>query len=259
LGARQKKLFDEANEMLQEFVKDKSLQMHAMIGIYRANSVGDDIEVYADEASSEAKCKFFCLRQQAEKEGNDPFLALSDFVAPKDSGVNDYMGFLVASAGFGLEALMEKYRADQDDYKMIMAEALADRLAEGFTELMHVKMRTELWGYSPDENLSTEDLIKVRYSGIRPAPGYPSQPDHSEKAAMWDLMNVKDEIGVELTESMAMLPAASVSATVFSHPKAEYFAVGQICKDQVVDYAARKNISVEECEKRLRTMLSYEE
>lgn len=141
---------------------------------------------------------------------------------------------------------------------MIMAEALADRLAEAFAEVMHVMMRKELWGYAPDEDLSTEDLIKVRYSGIRPAPGYPSQPDHTEKATMWDLLNVHEEIGVELTESMAMLPAASVSALVFAHPMSQYFAVGQVCKDQVEDYASRKKISMDDCETRLRSMLAYE-
>lgn len=243
--------------MLQEFIKEKSLQMHAVIGIYKANSVGDDIEVYTDD-SSEAKHKFFTLRQQAEKEGKDPFLALSDFVAPKDSGVEDYLGLFVTSSGFGLDKLMKKYDEEQDDYKKIMAEALADRLAEAFAEIMHVKVRKEMWGYAPDEDLSTDDLIKVRYNGIRPAPGYPSQPDHTEKATMWDLMNVKEEIGVELTESLAMLPAASVSGLYFAHPESQYFAVGQICKDQVADYAARKNMPLEDCERWLRSMLSYE-
>jgi len=258
VGSEAKKLFDEANAMLKEFMDNKSLQLHAVVGIYRANTVGDDIEVYADEKASEAKCKFFTLRQQAEKEGNDPFLALSDFVAPKDSGIEDYLGLFVTSSGFGLDKLIEQYDKEQDDYKKIMAEALADRLAEAFAEVMHTKIRKELWGYAPDENLSAEDLIKVKYNGIRPAAGYPSQPDHTEKTAMWDLMNVKEEIGVELTESMAMLPAASVSGLYFAHPKSEYFAVGQITKDQVDDYAARKNMPLEETEKWLRSMLSYD-
>merc|ERR1719199_2158965 len=258
VGGEAKKLFDEANEMLQEFIDNKSVQMHGLVGIYPANAVGDDIEVYKDAASKDSNHKFFTLRQQAEKEGTDPFMAMSDFIAPKDSGVDDYLGFFVTSAGFGLDDLLAKYRAEQDDYKMIMAEALADRLAEAFAEVMHVMMRKELWGYAPDEDLSTEDLIKVRYSGIRPAPGYPSQPDHTEKATMWDLLQVHEEIGVELTESMAMLPAASVSALVFAHPQSQYFAVGQVCKDQVEDYATRKKISVEDCETCLRSMLSYE-
>jgi len=259
VGSEAKKLFDEAQEMLQEFIAQKSLQLHACVGIYKANSVGDDIEVYTDDSSSEAKCKFFTLRQQAEKEGNDPFMALSDFVAPKDSGVADYLGLFVTSAGFGLDKLIEKYEEEQDDYKKIMAEAIADRLAEAFAEKMHVLIRKDLWGYAPDEDLSTEDLIKVRYNGIRPAAGYPSQPDHTEKATMWDLMNVKEEIGVELTESMAMLPASSVSGLYFGHPKSEYFAVGQICKDQVEEYAARKKMPLEDCERWLRSSLSYDQ
>lgn len=204
------------------------------------------------------RCRFFTLRQQAEKEGNDPFLALSDFIAPKDSGISDYLGMFVTSAGFGLDKLIEKYKAEQDDYSLIMAEALADRLAEAFAEVMHVMVRKNLWSYAPDEDLSVEDLIKVRYSGLRPAPGYPSQPDHLEKATMWDLLNVKEDIGVELTETMAMLPAATVSGLYFAHHKSQYFAVGQICKDQVADYAARRGIPLEDCERWLRSMLSYD-
>jgi len=258
VGSEAKKLWDEAMVMLQEFVKSKELQMHAVVGIYRANSVGDDIEIYTDD-TDKANCKFFTLRQQGEKEGADPYFALSDFIAPKDSGLDDYMGMFVTSAGFGLDAICAKYKAVDDDYSFIMAQAIADRLAEAFAEVMHVMIRKDLWGYSPDENLSTEDLFKVRYSGIRPAPGYPSQPDHTEKAPMWSLMNVEEDIGVELTESMAMLPAASVSALVFAHPKAEYFAVGQICKDQVQDYATRKGAALDKTEKDLRSMLSYDQ
>jgi len=256
VGAEAKKVFDEAMEMLQGFVKSKELQMHGVVGIYNANSVGDDIQVY--DGDGKETSKFFTLRQQAEKEGSDPYLALSDFIAPKDSGVGDYLGMFVTSAGFGLDKITEKFKKDEDDYSFIMAEAIADRLAEAFAEVMHVMVRKELWGYAPDENLSVEDLIKVRYSGLRPAPGYPSQPDHTEKSAMWDLMNVKEDIGVELTESLAMLPAASVSGLYFAHPKSEYFAVGQICKDQVEEYAERKGMPVEEVERWLRSMLSYD-
>jgi 5-methyltetrahydrofolate--homocysteine methyltransferase len=258
VGVEAKKLFDEAQTMLQDFIKTKEIQMHAVVGIYRANSVGDDIEVYTDESAKEVSCKFYTLRQQAEKESEDPFFALSDFVAPKDSGVEDYLGMFVTSAGFGLENVIQKYKDDQDDYSFIMAEAIADRLAEAFAEVLHVMVRKDLWGYSPDENLSIDDLIKVRYSGIRPAPGYPSQPEHTEKATMWKLMNVQEEIGVELTDSMAMLPAASVSGLYFAHPKSQYFAVGQVCKDQVQDYANRKGMALDECEKWLRSILAYE-
>jgi 5-methyltetrahydrofolate--homocysteine methyltransferase len=258
VGAEAKKLFDEAQAMLQDFIANKKLQMHGVIGIYEANSVGDDIELYTDEARTDVRCKFYTLRQQAEKEGNDPFLALSDFIAPKDSGVQDYLGMFVTSAGFGLHEICQKFKEENDDYSFIMAEALADRLAEAFAEVMHVMVRKELWGYAPDENLTTEELIKVRYDGIRPAPGYPSQPDHTEKMTMWELMKVQEEIGVELTDSMAMLPAASVSGLYFAHPKSQYFAVGQVTKDQVEDYAQRKGMSLELTEKWLSSMLSYE-
>jgi 5-methyltetrahydrofolate--homocysteine methyltransferase len=258
VGSEAKKLFDEAQAMLKEFIDTKKLQMHAVVGIYDANSVGDDIEVYTDDSRSEVSCKFFSLRQQAEKEGSDPYFALSDFIAPKESGVKDYVGMFVTTAGFGLHEICQIYKEKQDDYSFIMAEAIADRLAEAFAEVMHVMIRKELWAYAPDENLSTEDLLKVRYSGIRPAPGYPSQPDHTEKKAMWSLMKVHEEIDVELTDSMAMLPAASVSAMVFAHPQSQYFAVGQITKDQVTEYASRKDMSLEETEKWLSPMLAYE-
>jgi 5-methyltetrahydrofolate--homocysteine methyltransferase len=258
VGGEAKKLFDEANAMLKEFVDNKSLQMHGIVGIYQANSVGDDVEVYTDDSRSEVKCKFYTLRQQAEKEGSDPYYALSDFVAPKETGIKDYVGMFVTSAGFGLHEICQKYKEAQDDYSFIMAEALADRLAEAFAEVMHVMVRKELWGYAPDENLSTEDLIKVKYSGIRPAPGYPSQPDHTEKTTMWDLMNVMEEIGVELTDSMAMLPAASVSGLYFAHPKSQYFAVGQVTKDQVTEYASRKSMPLDVAEKWLSPILAYQ-
>jgi 5-methyltetrahydrofolate--homocysteine methyltransferase len=176
VGSEAKKLFDEANTMLKEFIDTKALQMHGIIGIYRASTVGDDIEIYKGEAGQDVACKFFTLRQQAEKEGSDPHFALSDFIAPKESGVSDHLGMFVTSAGFGLDSIIQKYKDSQDDYSYIMAEAIADRLAEAFAEVMHVMVRKELWGYAPDENLSTEDLIKVRYNGLRPAPGYPSQP-----------------------------------------------------------------------------------
>jgi 5-methyltetrahydrofolate--homocysteine methyltransferase len=257
VGSEAKKLFDEANVMLRDIAAKKALQLVGTVGIYRANAVGDDIEVYTDATASEVSCKFFTLRQQGEKEGSDPYLALSDFIAPKSSGLSDHLGMFVASV-LGLDKVVEKYKEDQDDYSYIMAEAIADRLAEAFAEYMHVLVRKELWGYSPDENLTVEDLLKVRYQGLRPAPGYPSQPDHTEKETMWKLLNVYEDIGVELTESMAMLPAASVSGLYFAHPQSEYFAVGQVCKDQVTEYAARKNMPLEEVEKWLGSILAYE-
>jgi 5-methyltetrahydrofolate--homocysteine methyltransferase len=258
VGEEAKKLFDEANAMLQDFIDNKKLQLNGVVGIYRANSVGDDIEVYADEGSSEPTCKFFTLRQQGETEGNDPYLALSDFIAPKSSGVEDYLGLFVCSAGHGLEKIVEEYKESQDDYSYIMAEAIADRLAEAFAEYVHLVVRKDLWGYAANEDFSVEDLLKVRYQGLRPAPGYPSQPDHTEKATMWKLMNVFEDTDIELTESMAMLPAASVSGLYFAHPKSEYFAVGQICKDQVEEYATRKEMPLDVVEKWLGPTLSYE-
>jgi 5-methyltetrahydrofolate--homocysteine methyltransferase len=258
VGLEAKKLFDEANAMLQEFIKHKKVQLHGMVGIYPANTVGEDIELYEDESRATKKCAFYSLRQQAEKDTEEPYMALGDFVAPKESGLKDYLGMFVVSAGFGLDKVTAEYKAQGDDYSYIMAEALADRLAEAFAEVLHEKMRKEDWGYCKDENLSTDDLLKVKYQGIRPAPGYPSQPDHTEKSTMWDLMDVKKEIGVELTESLAMLPAASVSGLVFAGKSSQYFAVGKITDDQVKSYAERKGMELKVAEKWLAPMLSYE-
>jgi len=201
---------------------------------------------------------FFGLRQQAEKDSDDPYACMSDFIAPKETGVKDYLGQFVASAGFGLDKMTTQFKADSDDYSYIMAEALADRLAEAFAEVLHEMVRKEDWGYSNEENLSTEDLLKVKYQGIRPAPGYPSQPDHTEKQTMWDMMNVEEEIGVELTENLAMLPAASVSGLYFAGACSNYFAVGKITKEQVEEYSERKGFKVPETERWLNTMLSYD-
>jgi len=258
VGHEAKKLFDEANAMLQSFIDKKALSLTGIIGIYPCNSVGDDIEVYTDDTRETKKCTFYTLRQQAEKDTLEPYMALSDFIAPKETGVQDYMGMFVVSAGFGLDKITEEFKAENDDYSYIMAEAIADRLAEAFAEVLHEKMRKEDWGYSQEENMSTEDLLKVKYQGIRPAPGYPSQPDHTEKSTMWDLMDVKKEIGVELTESLAMLPAASVSAMVFGGKCSQYFTVGKITDDQVKSYAERKNMDLAETEKWLGSTLSYE-
>jgi len=262
VGSEAKKLFDEAMEMLEGWKKNKSIRLRGIVGIYPASAVNDDdIELYMpedDEARSEAKCLLYGLRQQAEKEDGEQYFALGDFIAPKETGIKDYVGMFVTSAGFGLEEITTKYKNADDDYSYILAEALADRLAEAFAEVVHVIVRKEMWGYAPDENLSYDDLLKVKYQGIRPAPGYPSQPDHTEKRTMWDLMNVEDETGVQLTESLAMLPAASVSGLYFAAPKAQYFAVGKIDQAQVVEYAQRKKMDIKEAEKWLRTMLNYE-
>merc|ERR1712070_194941 len=258
VGQEAKRLFDEAQAMLRDIIDNKKLQLHGQIGIFPANSVGDDIKVYSDESRTESTHTFFGLRQQAEKDTDEPYHCISDFIAPESSGVADYLGMFVVTAGFGLDKMTSEFKANNDDYSYIMAEALADRLAEAFAEVLHEKVRKEDWGYSTEEELSAEDLLKVKYQGIRPAPGYPSQPDHTEKSTMWDLMKTTDEIGVELTETLAMLPAASVSGLYFAGKSSQYFAVGKITKDQAVDYAARKNMDLELCEKWLGPTLSYE-
>lgn len=257
VGAEAKRLFDEAQELLQKIIDGKLLRLVGIVGLYPANAVEDDIEVYQDETRSDIIGKFYGLRQQAEKETDEPYACISDFIAPKETGMVDYIGAFANSA-LGVEKITEEYKKAGDDYNYIMAEALADRLAEAFAEKLHELVRQELWGYSKAENLDVDDLLKVKYQGIRPAAGYPSQPDHTEKKTMWDMMNIKEEIGMDLTESMAMLPAASVSGLYFAAPHSHYFAVGKITQDQVVDYAERKKMPLEDAEKWLRPMLSYE-
>ena len=258
VGEEAKKLWDEGMSMLMDIVKRNRLQVKGILGLYAANSVGDDIELYTDDSRSTPLATLHTLRQQAEKESDDPYMALSDFVAPREVGVADYVGMFVVSAGFGLDEMVAEYKAANDDYSYIMAEALADRLAEAAAEVLHLEVRREHWGYSKDEDLNVDDLLKVKYQGIRPAPGYPSQPDHTEKKMMWDLMGVEEATGISLTESMAMLPAASVSGLYFAGKKSSYFAVGKITQDQVNDYAGRKEMGVEECQKWLSPMLNYE-
>eukprot|EP00877_Chromochloris_zofingiensis_P009669 jgi/Chrzof1/4956/Cz15g06080.t1 len=258
VGAEAKKLFEEAQTMLQDFIAHKRVRLNGIAGIYPANAVGDDIEVYEEEARSEVKCKFFGLRQQAEKEGDEPYMCVSDFIAPKGSGVGDYLGLFACSAGHGLEKVVEGYKAAGDDYSYIMAEALADRLAEAFAEKMHELVRKELWGYAPEEKLTVDDMLKVKYQGIRPAPGYPSQPDHTEKRTMWDLMDIEKQTGISSTESLAMWPAASVSGLYFGGRCSSYFAVGKITHEQVTEYALRKKMDIKDAERWLATMLNYE-
>merc|ERR1712087_73713 len=231
--------------------------MGGVVGIWPANSVGDDIEVYSTDGS-EVLGTFHTLRQQEERE-DTTYHAMSDFVAPKSSGRKDYIGASAVSYGFGCEEVCSKLRAENDDYAGIMMEAIADRLAEAFAELLHAEMRRDIWGYSPDESLDVEDMLKVKYEGIRPAPGYPTQPDHTEKNFMWKLLDATKETGIELTDSLAMLPAASVSAVVFANECSTYFQVGKICKDQVEDYAARKGMSVAEVEKWMGPYLGYDD
>lgn len=260
MGAEAQKLFNEAQVALKKIIADKSVKATGIVGFYPANSVGDDIEVYEDETRSKVVAKFHGLRQQAEKdpEAKEPFLSLSDFIAPKETGIPDYVGLFACSAGFGSDELVKQFKAQNDDYNAIMVESLADRLAEAFAEKLHEIVRKDLWGYSAGEQLGTEDLIKIKYQGIRPAPGYPSQPDHTEKATMWKLANITEQTGISLTESFAMWPAASVSGLYFAHPQSSYFAVGKISKQQVEEYAVRKGEDFEKTQTWLQPILNYD-
>jgi len=257
-GSEAKKLFDDANKLLDEIISNKWLKARAVIGLYPANSAGDDIELYTNDKRKEVLTVFHTLRQQAEKTNNDPYYALADFIAPKASRKNDYIGCFAVTTGIGIEALLEKFAKEHDDYSSIMTKALADRLAEAFAELMHELVRREYWGYSKNENYSNEELIAEKYAGIRPAPGYPAQPDHTEKQIIFDLLDVEEKTGIKLTESFAMYPASSVSGLYFSHPGSKYFNVGKINRDQAIEYAKRKNMTIDEVERWLAPLLGYE-
>ncbi|KAJ8661197.1 methionine synthase [Lichtheimia ornata] len=256
VGPEAKRVFDDAQKMLKEIVSKKLFKAKGLLGFYPANSVGDDIEVYEDDSREKVKAVFYGLRQQSEKETDEPYYCLSDFVAPK--GIPDYIGMFAVSGGFGCDELVAKFEKDQDDYSSIMAKALADRFAEAFAELMHEEVRKTEWGYASEENISAAEMFAVRYQGIRPAPGYPSQPDHTEKKTMWELGDIAEKTGMTLTDSLAMEPAASVSGLYFAHEQSKYFAVGKVDKDQINDYAARKKMDVQEVEKWLSTILAYD-
>lgn len=257
-GEEARKLYEDANKLLDQIVDQKLLKAKAVLGLYPANAVGDDIELYTDESRTEVLKTFHMLRQQAQKRRGQPNKALSDFVAPKESGIKDYMGGFAVTCGIGAPELTKKFEEDHDDYNAILTKALADRLAEAFTELLHEKVRTKIWGYAPDEDLTNKELVKEQYDGIRPAPGYPAQPDHTEKRILFDLLDVENKAGITLTESFAMHPAASVSGLYFAHPESDYFNVGNLLKDQVTDYARRKEMSVKEIERWLGPNLNYE-
>jgi len=257
-GTEAKKIFDDANKLLDKVIAEKSLTANGVIGLFPANSVGiDDIEIYTDEARNGVRRTLHTLRQQNQKSSDQPNIALADFIAPKESGVKDYIGMFAVTAGIGIEKLIKKFEKDLDDYSKIMIKALADRLAEAFAEHLHELVRKEYWGYSENENYSNEELIKESYIGIRPAPGYPSQPDHTEKPIVFSLLDAEKNAGIKLTESMAMYPAASVCGLYFAHPQAKYFNVGKIEKDQVLDYHTRKGMNLVEVEKWLSPMLNY--
>jgi 5-methyltetrahydrofolate--homocysteine methyltransferase len=294
VGKEATKLLQDAKSLLDRIIKEKLLKANATIGLFPANAIQDDVVLYKYEKhKTEVPCEkhgnhvahewfpkkalencvlphcdktspyeplevVHFLRQQGKKAANVPNLSLADFVAPIDTGKTDYMGAFVVTAGIGLEALVEKFEKDNDDYNAIMAKALADRLAEAFAELMHYRVRREFWGYAADESISNEDLIQEKYQGIRPAPGYPACPDHTEKSILFKLLDAEQKTGIQLTESFAMYPAASVSGWYFSHPESRYFGLGKISKEQVEDYAKRKGMEVSEVEKWLAPVLNYE-
>ena len=258
VGGEVKKLFDDANKLLDKIINEKLLTANGVVGLFPANTVGvDDIEVYSDESRSGVKRVLHTIRQQMQKSPGEPNIALADFIAPKENGVEDYIGMFAVTAGIGIEELVEEFEKDHDDYNSIMVKALADRLAEAFAEHLHELVRKEYWGYASDEKFSNEDLVKEKYIGIRPAPGYPAQPDHTEKPIIFSLLDAEKNTGIKLTESMAMYPAASVSGLYISHPEAKYFTVGKIGKDQVLDYHRRKGMSVDEIERWLGPIINY--
>lgn len=255
VGVEAQKLFNDANKMLDEVIAKNLLQAKAVIAFWPSNAIGDDVELHT---SANEKHTFHFLRQQSEKAEGQTYNCLADFVAPKETGVTDYMGGFAVTTGIGIEKLVEQYEKDHDDYHSIMIKAIADRLAEAFAEKMHELVRREYWGYAKEEHLSTEELIKESYRGIRPAPGYPACPDHTEKRLLFDLLQAEKNAGITLTESFAMYPAASVSGFYFGHPESKYFGVGKINKDQVEEYAQRKGKDVAFIEKWLSPNLGYD-
>jgi 5-methyltetrahydrofolate--homocysteine methyltransferase len=259
VGVEARKLLIDAEAMLDKVLAEKWLQASAVIGFWPANSVNfDDIELYADESRSETLTTLHNIRQQMERQHGKPNLCLSDFIAPKETAVPDYIGGFAVTTGIGIDAKVAEFEAEHDDYQAIMLKALADRLAEAFAERMHERVRKEFWGYAPNENYANDELIKEAYRGIRPAPGYPACPDHSEKGIMWELLKPDEKIGLNITESFAMYPTAAVSGWYFAHPQAQYFGVGKIGRDQVDDYAKRKGWTIAETERWLSPILGYD-
>ncbi|HHK74536.1 MAG TPA: methionine synthase, partial [Rhizobiales bacterium] len=256
-GEAARALFDDAQAMLKQIVDENWVRARAVIGFWPANAVGDDIVLYTGAERDRRLATLHSLRQQMKRSSARPNLALSDFIAPEGSGVEDYIGGFAVTAGIGESGVVERFGRANDDYSKILFQALCDRLAEAFAECMHQLVRRDSWGYGADEQLSNDELIKEAYQGIRPAPGYPAQPDHTEKGILFDLLDAPNVAGIELTESFAMNPPASVSGLYFAHPQARYFGLGKIGRDQVEDYAIRKGWSVETCEKWLGPVLGY--
>ena len=259
-GEEARKLFADAQQLLADIVAKKSLQLRAVYGLFPANAVGDDVEVYTNGSRRHLRTTFHFLRQQIEKGDGTPNWCLADFIAPKlpvgQAQPEDYIGAFAVTSGIGLQDIVEQFKAQHDDYNAIMAEAIADRLAEAFAEYLHKRVREE-WGFGRAENLAPNDLIAEKYRGIRPAPGYPACPDHTEKAIIWDLLDAEQHTSIKLTESFAMHPGSSVSGLYFAHPESKYFAVSKLGKDQIEDLSRRKNVPVPETEKWLGPWLNY--
>jgi 5-methyltetrahydrofolate--homocysteine methyltransferase len=258
VGEAASNLYADARRVLKQMIAERWVRASAVVGLFPANSVGDDIEVYTDESRSAVMHTLHTLRQQKPKPTGQPHLALADFVAPRESGVRDWIGAFAVTTGLGLDEKVREYEARHDDYGAIMLKALADRLAEALAERMHERVRREFWGYAPEERFTSDELIHETYRGIRPAPGYPACPDHTEKGTLWKLLDVEQATGIRLTESYAMYPTAAVSGWYFSHPEAKYFQVGKIDADQVADYARRKALSVQDVERWLAPILGYD-
>jgi 5-methyltetrahydrofolate--homocysteine methyltransferase len=256
-GAQARQIFAEGNALLDRIIENKLITARGVYGFFSANAVVDDVELYTDGTRQKVLERFHFLRQQANREGNEPCRSLADFIAPKETGLHDYIGAFAVTSGIGLKELCDRFRAENDDYNAIMAEALADRLAEAFAECLHKRVRDE-WGYGCDEGLSNSDFIEEKYRGIRPAAGYPACPDHTEKGTLWRLLDVQANTGMQITESFAMWPGSSVSGVYFAHPQSRYFSLGKIDRDQVTDYAKRKGMSVAEVERWLGQNLNYD-
>jgi 5-methyltetrahydrofolate--homocysteine methyltransferase len=257
-GEAARKLFEDAQAMLDTVTAEGWLQANGVFGLFPANAVdGDDIEVYTDATRTGVRATLHQLRQQTEGRDGAPRKSLADFVAPRSTGLADHVGAFAVTAGLGAADRVAAFKKDHDDYSAILLEALADRLAEAFAERLHERVRTEFWGYAPDESMSNEALIAEKYRGIRPAPGYPACPEHTEKRTIWQLLDVEATAGIELTESMAMWPGAAVSGLYLAHPQARYFNLGRIGRDQVEDYARRKGWTVAEAERWLSPVLGY--
>ena len=255
VGETAQKLFDEANDMLDQIIKEKWLTANAVFGLWPANSKDNEIEIYTDSSKGEVLATQYCLRQQTKKSAKAHNMSLADFIAPVNSGKEDYIGGFVVTTGLNIEKKLKEFEADHDDYSSIMLKALADRLAEAFAEYLHQFVRDNYWGYDKNKTFSNEELIKEKYRGIRPAPGYPACPDHTEKTTLFEMLDATKITGVSLTESLAMMPAASVSGWFFANPEAKYFGIQKIREDQIKDIAERKGKSYEEMEKWLRSLL----